>query len=84
MRDAACEHGYTGYERNLCACDACDDYPFPSRRVSLGLSGGGEMHVSIPGRPNEPIDERTLEALRQIGEAAVAKMIEENEDDGNA
>ena len=26
--NAACEHGYTGDERNLCACDACDDYPF--------------------------------------------------------
>lgn len=59
-------------------CDCGDaDYPYPTRRISLGLSGGGEMHVSMPGKPNEPVDERTLEALRDLGEAALTRMKEE-------
>lgn len=42
------------------------------RRVSIGLSRGGHMDVSLPGR--WPIPEETLEALREIGEAAMERM----------
>lgn len=46
----------------------------PSRRVTLGLTRGAVMHISMPGLPNEPVGERTLDALRQIGEAALDRI----------
>jgi hypothetical protein len=49
----------------------------PSRRVSLGLSRGGEMHVSLPGNPETPVDEKVIDALRTIGEATLDRMLED-------
>jgi hypothetical protein len=47
----------------------------PTRRVSLGLSDGGVMSVSLPGR--RPLTEEMLESLRDVGEAAMRRLEEE-------
>jgi hypothetical protein len=58
------------------------EHPYPTRRLAIGLSRGGEMHVSLPGRGDEPVDELTLEALRSIGEAAIDRMEQTGSDPG--
>lgn len=46
----------------------------PMRRIEMGLEGGAVMTVSMPGRPGEPVDEATIEALRVIGQKAFDEL----------